>query len=62
MEYQIVKVSYKEWRYGIPKMEEKVAKAIAEGWKPLGGISVSECLGRKSHEKWATVSQAMVKE
>ena len=55
MEYQIITVCNKgrKWK---AEMEEEVAKAIAEGWKPLGGISATD------GGMWTTSYQAMVKE
>ena len=55
MEYKIIRRVSREYSiYG--KMEEEVAEAITEGWKPLGGISVSEA------GSYFTLGQAMVKE
>lgn len=45
------------------KLEEKVNTMIAQGWKPLGGVSMAVLMGDESNTDYSVVifSQAMVK-
>lgn len=38
-------------------LEYRVEKLLKDGWKPQGGIAISQC-----YAKFVTVSQAMIKE
>jgi len=56
MEYKIISRISRDCTVWPGEMEEEVARAITEGWKPLGGISMTEA------GEYYTIVQTMVKE
>ena len=59
MQYKIVSVEEEHSSFIFEHLERKVNTLIAQGWKPLGGISII-----KPYENLykISVSQAMIKE
>ena len=60
MDYQVIIVDGEDCPTLKENLEKKVRKEIKNGWKPLGGISISqEDTGR---DFWMVLAQAMIKE
>ena len=60
MEYMIVTATGKNLFVLCNDLEKKVKDLIDAGWKPLGGISVSE--EKFEHSGYYTLAQAIIKE
>ena len=59
MQYKIVSVEAEYGIFTFEKLEKQVNNLIAQGWKPIGGVSIM-----KPYENIykISVSQAMIKE
>ena len=57
MDYKVIVASEKHEIEAVNKIEQQVKKYVDNGWKPLGGVSIS-----RTDTLRTVIAQAMIKE
>lgn len=60
MDYKVIVVSDSSKSLAVNELERQVGKYIYDGWKPLGGVSVSR--SDDGYFQKTVLAQAMIKE